>query len=156
MEIERKFVLRGVPEGMQSARTVTQGYFWFDPEIRLRRIGKDHRLTIKSTGALSRNETELYIPGFVFDLLWPLTGSNVVKKTRYLLDYSDLVLTVDVYSGKHEGLIVLECEFQSTAQAELFELPAWVGPAIDVTYDPRFKNRELSRSQKTPDLKLQK
>ncbi len=152
MEIERKFVLRGVPEGVRSGREILQGYLWFDPEVRLRRIEGEHKLTIKSHGTLTRDETELSIPGVLFDLLWSLTGSNVVRKTRYLLDYNDLVLELDVYSGKHEGLITLECEFQSTEQAELFELPEWIGPAIDVTDDPRFKNKELSRSRKTPDL----
>ena len=82
--------------------------------------------------------------------------ANVVRKTRYLLDYIDLVLEVDVYHGKHEGLITLEFEFQSIEQAELFELPGWIDPAIDVTDDPRFKNKELSRSRKTPDLQLLK
>jgi CYTH domain-containing protein len=152
MEIERKFVLRRVPEGAHSGREIIQGYLWFDPEVRLRRIEREHKLTIKSHGTLTRDETELSIPGGLFDLLWLLTGSNVVRKTRYLLDYNDLVLELDVYSGKHEGLITLECEFQSTEQAELFELPEWIGPAIDVTDDPRFKNKELSRSRKTPDL----
>lgn len=152
MEIERKFVLRGIPEGVHLGREIIQGYLRFDPEVRLRRIKGGHKLTIKSHGTLTRDETELSIPGVLFDLLWPLTGSNVVRKTRYLLDYNDLVLEVDVYSGKHEGLITLECEFRSTEQAELFELPEWIGPAIDVTDDPRFKNKELSRSRKTPDL----
>ena len=122
----------------------------------MRKIGGKHKLTIKSQGALTRDETELSVPGFLFDLLWPLTGSNVVRKTRYLLDYIDPVLEVDVYSRKHEGLITLECEFQSIEQAELFELPGWIDPAIDVTDDPRFKNKELSRSRKTPDLQLLK
>ena len=151
METERKFVLQGLPEGIHSGRKVMQGYLLFDPEVRLRKIAGEHRLTVKSTGTLSRNETELSIPGFLFGLLWPLSGANVVRKTRYQLDYNDPVLEVDVYSGKHEGLITLECEFQTTEEAEGFELPVWVGPAIDVTYDSRFKNKELSRSGKIPD-----
>ncbi len=122
----------------------------------MRKIGGKHKLTIKSHGTLTRDETERFIPGALFSLLWPITGSNVVRKTRYLLDYIDLVLEVDVYHGKHEGLITLECEFQSIEQAELFELPGWIDPAIDVTDDPRFKNKELSRSRKTPDLQLLK
>ena len=152
MEIEKKLVLQDLPEGVHSGRQIIQGYLWFDPEVRLRKIGGEHKLTIKSQGALTRDETELSVPGFLFDLLWPLTGSNVVRKTRYPLDYNDLVLEIDVYSGKHEGLITLECEFQSTEQAELFELPGWIGSAVDVTDDPRFKNKELSRFGKIPDL----
>ena len=81
-----------------------------------------------------------------------LVGSNVVRKTRYLLDYIDLVLEIDVYSGRHEGLITLECEFKTVEEAEGFELPDWIAPATDVTYDPRFKNSELSRSGKVPVL----
>ena len=152
MEIERKFVLQSLPEGVHSGREIVQGYLWFDPEVRLRRIEGELKFTIKSHGTLTRDETELSIPGALFSLLWSLSGSNVVRKTRFQLDYNDLVLEVDVYSGKHEGLITLECEFQSTEQAELFELPGWIGHAIDVTEDPRFKNRELSRSGIFPDL----
>ena len=121
MEIERKFVLKGVPKGVHSRREIIQGYLWFDPEVRLRRIEGAHKLTFKSHGALTRDETELSIPGFLFDLLLLLTGSNVVRKTRCLLGYNGLVREVDVYSGKHDGLITLECEFQSTEQAELFK-----------------------------------
>ena len=101
MEIEKKLVLQDLPEGVHSGRQIIQGYLWFDPEVRLRKIGGEHKLTIKSQGALTRDETELSVPGFLFDLLWPLTGSNVVRKTRYPLDYNDLVLEIDVYSGKH-------------------------------------------------------
>ncbi len=103
-------------------------------------------------GTLTREEKENPIPVGLFNLLWPLVGSNLVRKKRYLLDHGDRVLEVDVYAGKHEDLITLECEFQSTEQAELFELPDWIGSAVDVTGDPRFKNKELSRSGKIPDL----
>jgi len=151
MEIERKFVLQGLPEGVHSERKIMQGYLLFNPEVRLRKIAGEHKLTIKSEGTLMREEKEHAIPEELFNLLWPLSDANVVRKTRYQLDYNDLVLEVDVYSGKHEGLITLECEFQSTEEAEGFELPAWVGPAIDVTHDPRFKNKALSRSGKIPD-----
>ncbi len=123
---------------------------WFDPEVRLRKIGGERWLTIKSKGALSRDESEHAIPEGLFSLLWPLVSSNVVRKTRYLLDYDDLVLEIDVYSGKHEGLVVLECEFKTVEEAERFELPDWIGPATDVTYDSRFKNSELSGSGKVP------
>jgi len=152
MEIERKFVLEAVPGDIHSGRGVVQGYLWFDPEVRLRKIGGERRLTIKSKGVLTRDEAEHAIPEGLFSLLWPLVGSNVVRKTRYLLDYNGLTLEVDVYSGRHEGLVVLECEFKAVEEAERFELPERIGPATDVTHDSRFKNSELSRSGKVPIL----
>ncbi len=154
MEIERKFVLEAVPGGVNSGREVVQGYLWFDPVVRLRKIGGERLLTIKSKGGLTRNESEHAIPEGLFSLLWPLVGSNVVRKTRYLLDYNGLTLEVDVYSGRHEGLVVLECEFKTVEAAEGFELPDWIGSATDVTLDSRFKNSELSRSGKVPVLLL--
>ena len=39
MEIEKKFVLQDLPEGVHSGRQIIQGYLWFDPEVRLRKIG---------------------------------------------------------------------------------------------------------------------
>ncbi len=152
MEIERKFVIQKLPEGVDSGREIIQGYLWFDPEVRLRKITGEYRLTLKSIGTLARKESEHDIPEELFSLLWPLVGSKVVRKTRYLLDYNDLVLEIDVYSGKHEGLITLECEFKTVEEAERFELPEWIGPATDVTYDFRFKNSELSKSGKVPVL----
>lgn len=152
MEIERKFVIQSVPEGVSSGRKIIQGYLWYDPEVRLRKIGGEHRLTLKSEGTLTREESEHDIPEGLFSLLWPLVGSKVVRKTRHLLDYNDLVLEIDMYSGKHEGLITLECEFKTVDEAERFELPDWIGPATDVTNDSRFKNSELSRSEKVPVL----
>jgi CYTH domain-containing protein len=88
----------------------------------------------------------------LFNLLWPHVGPNVVRKKRYLLDHDDRIFEVDVYHGKHEGLITLECEFQTNEEVAGFKLPALMGPTIDVTDDPRFKNKELSRSGKTPTL----
>ena len=155
MEIERKFVIQSVPEGVSPGREITQGYLWYDPEVRLRKIGGEHKLTIKSEGTLTREESEHAIPEELFNLLWPLVGSKVVRKTRYLLDYNDLVLEIDVYSEKHEGLITLEGEFQTVEEAERFELPEWIGPAVDVTYDPRYRNKELG-SGNTIDLRLLK
>ena len=143
MEIERKFVIQSVPEGVSMGREITQGYLWHDPEIRLRKIAGEHRLTIKSAGTLAREESEHVIPEELFNLMWPLVGSNVVRKTRHLLDYNDLAFEIDVYSGKHEGLITLECEFQTVEEAERFELPDWIGPAVEVTYDSRYRNKEL-------------
>jgi CYTH domain-containing protein len=155
MEIERKFVIQSVPEGVSSGRKIIQGYLWFDPEVRLRKIGGEHKLTIKPEGTLTREESEHDIPEELFRLLWPLVGSNIVRKTRHLLDYNDLVLEIDVYSGKHEGLITLECEFETVEEAERFELPDWIGPAVDVTYDSRYRNKELV-SGNTIDLGLLK
>jgi len=156
MEIERKFVIQKLPEGVSSGKEILQGYIWYDPEVRLRKIGKEHRLTIKSAGSLAREESEHVIPEELFTLLWPLVGSKVVKKTRHLLGYNDLVFEIDVYSGKYEGLITLECEFTSIEEAERFELPDRLGSAIDVTYDSRFRNKELSGSGNTIDLGLLK
>jgi len=154
MEIERKFMIQSIPEGASSGMEIIQGYIWYDPEVRLRKIAGEHKLTIKSAGTLTREETEHDIPEELFSLLWPLVGSKVVKKTRHLLGYNDLVLEIDVYSGKYEGLITLECEFQTVEEAERFELPDWIGSAIDVTYDSRFRNKELSGSGNTIDLGL--
>lgn len=152
MEIERKFVLQKLPETLPPGVEIIQGYLWFKPETRLRKTNTEHKLTFKSSGALIRKENEININKILFSILWPLTGNNTIKKTRYLIDYEGLELCIDSYNEKLKGLITLECEFQSIEQAELFEPPAWLGPASEVTHDIRFKNKELSKSIKIPGL----
>ena len=112
-EIERKFLLPGPPAELQGSpsRQIEQGYLAIseDSEVRLRRSGEDLRLTVKTGHGISRQETEVELPGDVFEELWPQTEGRRVEKVRHLVGIGDgLTAEVDVYSGELEGPVTAE------------------------------------------------
>jgi CYTH domain-containing protein len=148
MEVERKYVLAARPEGLDERESgrLEQGYLALDPagaEVRVRRKGAKHTLTVKTGSGLARGEEELTLDAAEFDRLWPLTAGRRVVKTRYLVPLGDgLTAEVDVYEGALEGLLTAEVEFPDEAAAHAFTAPAWMGS--DVTGDPRYANQSLA------------
>ncbi len=64
---------------------------------------------------------------------------GLIDKTRYIIPHGNHNFEVDVFHGKHEGLIVAEIELSS--EKEYFEKPEWLGK--DVTGDPSYYNSNL-------------
>lgn len=146
-EIERKFLLPGPPAELQGSpsRQIEQGYLAIsdESEVRLRRSGDAHRLTVKKGHGISRQETEVELPAEVFEELWPQTEGRRVEKVRHLVDIGDgLSAEVDVYSGELEGLVTAEVEFESGEAADAFVAPDWMGR--EVTGDGRYANQTLA------------
>ena len=52
---------------------------------------------------------------------------------------------LDIFKGRLEGLVMVEVEFGSEAEAEAFVPPAWFG--VEVTADPRYRNSYLSTAR---------
>ncbi len=146
IEIERKFLVDRLPDGLDSypSREIEQGYLAItdEVEVRLRRYGEQKFLTIKSGGDRVRVEEELEIDTRRFDALWPLTDGRRIQKRRYVIAaVGDLRIELDVYHGRLSELLVAEVEFVSTAAAEAFAPPQWFGR--EVTHDRRYKNKHL-------------
>ena len=151
IERERKFLVRGAPPLPDAGVKVTQSYLAIEPgggnETRIRRKGDRFFLTIKSgESGLARKEAEIEITARQFDELWSLAEKRAVEKIRYEVPLSDgLVAEVDVFSGRHDGLVLVEVEFDSDEQAAEFEPPAWFGE--EVTNTPQYKNKNLATQQ---------
>jgi adenylate cyclase len=152
-EIERKFLVTDLPPDMDRARSdlIEQGYIAIvdDLEVRVRRLGGQAVLTIKKGGGQKRLEEEIEIDAARFERLWPLTEGRRLEKTRHTIPASSgLELEVDVYAGELEGLVTVEVEFSSEADASSFDPPSWFG--AEVTDDPHYKNQSLA-SHGLPD-----
>ena len=149
MEVERKYLLAAPPEGLDTHESgrLEQGYLALDPagaEVRVRRKGAKHMLTVKTGAGLARGEEEVALDAADFDRLWPLTEGRRIEKTRYEIDAADgLVIELDVYTGALDGLVTAEVEFDSEEAADAFEPPSWLGD--DITEDLRYKNQRLAR-----------
>jgi adenylate cyclase len=153
MEIERKFLLSGVPPTMRFARreAIRQGYLALDgdTEVRLRITPKGAVLTIKAGRGGVRVEEEIALESRQGEALWELTEGRRVQKTRRRVRLAgtggssgDLVAEIDEYAGALDGLVVVEVEFPDEAAARGFEPPAWFGR--ELTDDWRYANRSLA------------
>jgi len=145
-EIERKFLLDGLPATLRFARgqAIKQGYLALDgdTEVRLRTGSQAPRLTIKSGRGAVRTEVELAVGGPDAAALWALTEGRRVEKTRRLARIDGAVAEVDEYSGDLEGLVVAEVEFADEQAANAFTPPPWFGR--ELTGEPGYANRSLA------------
>ncbi len=145
-EIERKFLIRDLPALTDYPRAeILQGYLVSldnGLQVRLRKSGDRHSLTYKRGAGRVREEREVELTAEQFNALWPATEGKRLVKTRSEIPFGDFVVEIDVYHGRHEGLIVAEVEFDEEETAENFQLPAWLGD--EVTGDPRYSNQLLA------------
>src|SRR5687767_15356684 len=146
-EIERKFLVRKLPEDLTAfpSAEISQGYLVsLDDglQVRLRTKSGQHSLTYKRGLGNVREEREVALTAEQFAKLWPATEGKRLSKTRYEIPFGDRVIEIDIYSGKHEGLVVAEVEFDDEESAINFQPPDWLGD--DVTGDPRYSNQLLA------------
>ena len=148
MEIERKFLVPALPPDYQSweAIQMEQGYLSTAPVVRVRKENDEYYLTYKSTGLLAREEYNLPLTRESYGHLLPKADGIVITKKRYVipLDTENLKAELDIFEGRHEGLRIVEVEFESEEQANRFTPPAWFGE--DVTFDGRYHNSHLSQA----------
>ena len=143
MEIERKFLVSHLPDlkGVKYDE-IKQGYFSITPEKRVRKKGEVYILTEKGEGDLIREEKEEIISAEYGEELFKASKTYIIEKTRYYIPYGEYTVELDIYRGKHKGLVVAEVEFPSVEEATGFVPPSWFGE--DITKDKSYKNMMLA------------
>jgi adenylate cyclase len=145
-EIERKFLVVG--DGWRhlvtSRHQLVQGYLAraHGVSVRVRTIDEaEARLTIKSgESELNRGEFEYAIPlGDARELL-DLCRPHLIEKTRHIVPASIGKWEIDVFAGRHDGLVVAEIELDR--EDTHFDRPEWLG--AEVTGDERYYNAVLA------------
>ncbi len=143
MEIERKFLVRALPDLSEVPFSdLSQAYIFEAPAIRVRKDGDAYELTVKGPGHIAHAELNLPLTEEAYEKLLKKTEGIPVTKRRYRIPYGAYTIELDVFSGAHEGLVIAEVEFPSLAEAEAFAPPSWFG--ADVSLDPRYKNSYLA------------
>ena len=146
MEIERKFLIKKLPDNLTSykAGKIEQAYLCTDPVVRVRRDNDDYYLTYKSKGMIVREEYNLPLTKEAYGHLLAKADGNIITKTRYEIPEKDnLTIELDVFEGKFDGLLLAEVEFASEEEALGYIPPEWFGE--DVSNSTKYHNSTLSR-----------
>lgn len=147
MEIERKFLLKSLPDNLNKypCKEIEQGYLNTNPVIRIRKSDDSYELTYKSKGLMIREEYNLPLDCASYNHLLKKADGRIIRKTRYLIPYSSsLTIELDVFKDDLKPLILAEVEFDSEDAANAFTPPEWFGE--DVTFDGKYHNNYLSSS----------
>jgi len=149
MEIERKFLVKNMPDDLENYEYIdmVQGYLSVAPVVRVRREGERYVLTYKGGGMMARREENLPLDEKSFNHLLKKCDGIIINKRRYIIplgnDYGNLIAELDIFKDDLKGLTLVEVEFESIEAAEGFKAPDWFGE--DVTYDGKYHNSYMSR-----------
>jgi len=148
-EIERKFLLRRLPDAVRGVVPVRIEQGWLPGTViheRVRRIsgpeGVTHWRTIKLGRGIERQEFEEEATAELFAGLWALTDGRRVVKDRYRVPAGDLVWEVDAFVGR--DLVLAEVELPDRDAP--VPMPPWlVGDLVrEVTDEPAYLNLTLA------------
>jgi len=154
-EIERKYLLRFVPERARDSRWVeiAQGYLPGSKlQERIRRVsvqqGNGRKAirfyrTMKLGEGVTRIEVEEETTEAIFLAMWPLTKRRRLRKRRFEVDVDGLTWEIDEF--RNRDLVLAEVELDSEDDEVTF--PEWLAPAVqrEVTGEPEFLNVNLAR-----------
>ena len=146
MEIERKYLIDELPFDVTAypSHEIEQAYLKTNPVVRIRREDENYYLTYKSKGLMAREEYNLPLNQEAYAHLLEKADGNVLTKTRYKIPLDDhLIIEIDVFHGKFEGLILAEVEFPTMEEANDFQPPKYFGK--DVTFSTEYHNSTLSQ-----------
>jgi CYTH domain-containing protein len=133
-EIERKFFLKSLPSDIDlTSKTTYERHFLKigpDEELRIQRKGDKYFLERKAINSkLSSTKSVTPISIEKFNELRQDAVASIERDSYKVSNIQNA--TIKVYQGRFEGLIRLEVEFQSVADATHFSPPDWSG--IEIT-----------------------
>lgn len=142
MEIERKFLVKKLPEHLEAypCLLIEQAYLCTDPVVRIRRQNDDYYMTYKGRGLMEREEYNLPLNAEAYAHLKAKADDRTITKKRYLIPLGELTVELDIFSSP-SGLILAEVEFPTREAALSFTPPEWFGE--DVTEDVRYHNSNM-------------
>lgn len=146
MEIERKYLIKALPENLDNYpyKEIEQGYLSTNPVVRIRRSNDKYILTYKGSGMMVREEYNLPLTKESFEHMKPKTDGIFIEKRRYLIPYNEkLTIELDIFGGELAPLVLAEVEFDSEEEANAFIPPEWFGE--DVTFSTEYHNSTLSQ-----------
>lgn len=146
LERERRWLLSLVPPQAQYVADITDHYV-IGTTLRIRKITSEVTTTWKLTQKVRMKyadpefvkTTTIYLTGDEFRLVAQL-DSKILRKTRHRFEHEGHIFSVDVFDGRHVGLVLAEIEIDAEGDAPSMPVVA----AKDVTNDERFSGASLA------------
>jgi len=154
LEVEYRYLLNKLPVDLLDSPKgwlITDRYFpntW----LRLRKMESlsgnesNYKLTQKYRSEVQNvyetTITNVYLSQAEYKLFAGLEG-NILKKRRYPYTLQNYSLSIDVFEGRHQGLILAEMELETGTEGNELALPSFV--LKEVTEDPFFSGGNLVR-----------
>ena len=152
LEVECRYLLSKIPDDLldnPQGWLITDRYFP-NTRLRLRHMqslsGDEHiyKLTQKyrseAQNAYETTITNVYLTKAEHNRFEALEA-KILKKRRYQYSLPNFPLSIDVFEGRHQGLILAEMELEKKAGVDELALPSFV--IKDVTEDPFFTGGSL-------------
>jgi CYTH domain-containing protein len=152
LEVECRYLLSKIPDDLldrPKGWLITDRYFP-DTRLRLRHMqslsGDEHiyKLTQKyrseTQNAYETTITNMYLTEAEYNHFETLEA-KILKKKRYPYALPNVSLSIDVFEGRHQGLILAEMELEKKAGVNELALPSFI--LKDVTEDPFFTGGNL-------------
>ncbi|MBP3663549.1 MAG: CYTH domain-containing protein [Tyzzerella sp.] len=145
MEIERKYLLKKLPDNLDTYRHrhLEQGYLCTAPVVRIRKDDDRYELTYKSGGMMVRQEYNLLLTKDSYEHLKNKIDGRLISKKRYMIPYEKYMIELDVFENDLAPLVLAEVEFETEEEANSFTPPEWFGK--DVTFSKAYHNSVLSQ-----------
>ena len=147
IEIERKFLVisDAWQKDAKGTAQIEQGYLARGANAAVRvRIKNEATgyLTVKSReSGRARSEFEYEVPLKDAQVLMKLCGDERLSKRRYSVPHGKLTWEIDIFAGRHAGLVLAEIELPKADT--MLTLPDWIGD--EVTDDPRYRNANIAK-----------
>jgi adenylate cyclase len=152
LEVECRYLLSKISDDLLDSPKgwrITDRYFP-NTRLRLRHMkslsGEEHiyKLTQKyrseTQNAYETTITNVYLTEAEYNHFEALEA-KILKKKRYPYTLQSYSLSIDVFEGRHQGLILAEMELENKAEADELDLISFV--LQDVTDDPFFTGGNL-------------
>ncbi len=150
LEIERKYLLRALPERARSApsRKLDQGYIPGERlHERIRRVAAEGKerfyRTVKVGRGIARIELEDECDRETFEVLWGLTSGHRVSKLRYIVEEGGLRWEIDAFLDRE--LFLAEVELPGVDVVPT--LPDWLREVVvrEVSEEDTYVNLNLAK-----------
>ena len=148
MEIERKFLVKTIPDNLSEykCRIIEQAYLCTEPVVRARKDNDEYYLTYKGRGLMAREEYNLPLTNEAYQHLLAKADGNIITKKRYEIpDGTGKTIELDIFEGVFSSTVVAEVEFETIEEANSYTAPSWFGK--DVTNDTAYHNSNMSKKE---------
>jgi adenylate cyclase len=130
VEIERKYLLKYIPEGLEDCEHKEILDIYIPKEhphsaIRLRKNGNSYEITkktVKSEDRTIRHEETIILTKEEFDTLSKIDG-KISHKIRYHYFHNGKMFEIDIFLGALRGLIMVDVEFKNIKSKDDILMP---------------------------------